>query len=179
MGSVRDEIRQRRPFTSVAEEGVVTLLRTADLVRRALAAVVEPQRITLQQYNVLRILRGAGEGGLPTLAIAARMIEHSPGITRLLDRLETKDLVRRERCPHDRRQVLCFITDPGRRALVDLDRPIAEAGDRLLAPLGRTGTRALIRLLDTARAAKPSCDLVHPDADEALEDKRRTKEKKR
>jgi hypothetical protein len=59
-------------------------------VTRRLAGVVEPHGVTLQQYNVLRILRGAGEGGLPTLEIAQRMIEHAPGITRLLDRLERK-----------------------------------------------------------------------------------------
>ena len=107
------------------------------------------------------------------------MIEHSPGITRLIDRLEAKDLVRREGCPHDRRQVLCFITDPGRRALGGLDRPISEVADRLLEPLGRNGTRALIRLLDAARSALPSFDVVEADTNEALEGELRTKEKKR
>jgi len=74
---------------------------------------------------VLRILRGAGQQGTPTLEIADRMIQKNPGITRLLDKLEAKHLVRRKRCPEDRRQVLCWITEAGLRLLADLDKPMA------------------------------------------------------
>lgn len=172
-GSVRDEIRQTKPFASTAEEGVVTLLRTADLARRALGAVVEEHAITLQQYNVLRILRGAGASGLPTLEIADRMIEASPGITRLLDRLEAKGLARRERCPHDRRQVLCTIAAAGRQVLADLDGPVAHAAERFLAPLRRGGTAELIRLLDATRAATPSPERETTDAAEETQKKER------
>src|SRR5258708_15740544 len=118
--AVQEEIQQRRPFSSPSEEAVVALVRTADLLRRALTDVVEPQGITLQQYNVLRILRGAGAEGLPTLEIAGRMIEQAPGVTRLLDRLQAKALVRRQRSPEDRRQIRCCIT-PASLAL--LTRP--------------------------------------------------------
>src|SRR4030095_9165523 len=97
------EIRQAKPFRSRGQQVVVALLRTADLVRRVVGRVLEPYDITPQQYNVLRILRGAGDRGLPTLEIGERMIEQTPGITRLLDRLEAKELVRRERCREDRR----------------------------------------------------------------------------
>jgi DNA-binding MarR family transcriptional regulator len=86
------------------------VLLPCDRLRRSLAEVVQPRGITLQQYNVLRILRGAGLGGLPTLEIGARMIEEAPGITRLLDRLERKALAERRRCPRDGRRVLCRIT---------------------------------------------------------------------
>src|SRR6202008_362828 len=106
----RDGIKQRRPFRSRGQEGVLSLLRTADQLKRDFACLVEPHGLTLQQFNVLRILRGAGPKGLPPLDIAERMIEQAPGITRLLDRLEKKALVRRERCPEDRRQVLVAIT---------------------------------------------------------------------
>src|SRR5215470_13333116 len=105
--TVQDEIRQRKPFSSRAEEGVVALVRTADLLRRALTGVVEPEGITLQQYNVLRILRGADQDGLPTLDIAGRLVEHAPGVTRLLDRLQAKGLVRRQRSAEDRREIRC------------------------------------------------------------------------
>jgi DNA-binding MarR family transcriptional regulator len=152
MGSIRDEIKQTRPFASRAEEGVVTLLRTADRVRAVLAAAVEPHGITLQQYNVLRILRGAGEDGLPTLEIATRMIETSPGITRLLDRLEAKGLVRRWRCPVDRRQVLCRASDRAAELLASLDQPMIDAASRALAPLGVRGTADLVRALDLIRS---------------------------
>ncbi len=152
MGSIRDEIRQTRPFASAADEAVVTLLGTADRVRTALSAVVEAHGITLQQYNVLRILRGAGEEGLPTLDIASRMIEHSPGITRLLERLERRRLVRRVRCPEDRRQVLCNATEAARRLLAGLDGPMADASRGFLAGLDASQTEALVRSLDAVRA---------------------------
>src|SRR4030095_11952694 len=92
--ALQAEIRQRRPFQSVAHEAVVALMRTADLVRRQMTALVEPHGITLQQYNVLRILRGAGDEGVPTLEVSERMIEQAPGVTRLLDRLATKEITR-------------------------------------------------------------------------------------
>ena len=152
MGSIRDEIRQTRPFDSVADEAVVTLLATADRVRAALARATEAHDITLQQYNVLRILRGAGEEGLPTLEIASRMIEKSPGITRLLDRLEARRLVRRVRCPEDRRQVLCYATATACRLLDGLAGPVAEGSRGLLAPLDPPRAAELIRLLDAVRS---------------------------
>jgi DNA-binding MarR family transcriptional regulator len=159
MRSVKDEIRQTRPFATPADEGVVALLRTADTVRRTLSQVVSPHGITLQQYNVLRILRGAGPEGLPTLDVADRMIESTPGITRLLERLERKGLVRRRRPPADHRRVLCVATGRALRTLGDLDRPVSEAAVRILGPLGLARTRLLIELLDDARGAvSPSSD---------------------
>ena len=92
--ALQHELRQRRPFQSAAHEAVVGLMRTADLIKRQAAAIVEPHGITLQQFNVLRILRGAGADGLPTLEVADRMIEQTPGVTRLLDRMEAKGLVK-------------------------------------------------------------------------------------
>jgi DNA-binding MarR family transcriptional regulator len=154
MGTIREEIRQTRPFASVAEEGVVTLVATADRVRSGLSEVVEERGITLQQYNVLRILRGAGDSGLPTLEIASRMIEKSPGITRLLDRLEARRLVRRVRCPRDRRQVVWHATAQASRLLAGLDQPMVAAAERALAPLGQGGTQKMIELLDAVRAGR-------------------------
>ena len=158
MSPLREEIRQRRPFRSRGHEGVVSLLLTADRLRRGLADVVEPHGLTLQQYNVLRILRGAKEKGLPTLDIAGRMIEQTPGITRLLDRLEKKSLVTRKRCPTDRRQVLVVLSPTGRRLLAGLDAPMARADDLLEARLGSRRTVTLIRLLDALRNPRPSLD---------------------
>ena len=73
--AIQAEIKQRRPFASPSAEAVVALARTSDLARRRLSELVEAHGLTLQQYNVLRILRGAGAQGLPTLDIAGRMIE--------------------------------------------------------------------------------------------------------
>ena len=151
--ALQRELRQRRPFQSAAHEAVVGLMRTADLVRRHAAALVEPHGITLQQFNVLRILRGAAEDGLPTLEVADRMIETTPGVTRLLDRLETKELVRRQRCPKDRRQHLCWITAKGLAVLEKIDPLTARAHEDALKGLRQKDRVAFIRLLDAIRAA--------------------------
>src|SRR3954453_11999632 len=146
------EIRQGKPFRSRGQEVVVALLRTADLVRRAVSQAVEPHDITPQQYNVLRILRGAGEQGLPTLEIAERMIEQAPGVTRLLDRLEVKGLVRRQRCAQDRRQVLCWLTPGGLELVERLDEPVDSADAEAVAMLTPEEQEKLLRMLDAVRS---------------------------
>lgn len=151
MGTLQRELRQRKPFGSPGEEAVVGLMRTADVVRRRIAAVLEPHDVTAQQFNVLRILRGAGSDGLPTLEVSARMIEQTPGITRLLDRLEAKQLVRRQRCPKDRRQHLCWISPEGEALLAALDAPVLAGVEQSLGGLSSQDRIALIRLLDAIR----------------------------
>lgn len=150
---IQQEIKQTRPFRSTAQEAGIALLRTTDLVRRRMSAALEAEDVTVQQYNVLRILRGAGPEGLPTLEIAERMIEQAPGITRLLDRLEAKGLVSRERCPTDRRQVTCRIAKPGLALLAALDPMVDALDDSMLGNLTRTELKQLIHLLDRIRAA--------------------------
>lgn len=148
--TVGQEIKQTRPFGSREQEGALGLLLTADLLRRRLSAVVEPHGITLQQYNVLRILRGAAPDGLPTLEVAERMVEKAPGITRLVDRLEAAGLVSRQRSQSDRRQVFCTITPRGLDLLGALDAPI-RAADESLAVLPRADVERLVELLDALR----------------------------
>ena len=131
----------------------MALLRTADVVRRYIARVLEPYGITPQQFNVLRILRGAGPEGTPTLTIAERMIEEAPGITRLLDRLEAKGMVSRQRCPEDRRQVLCHATPQALDLLGRIDAAMDEADDTALGSLSEEEKVELIRLLDAVRAS--------------------------
>jgi DNA-binding MarR family transcriptional regulator len=150
--ALQQELRQRRPFQSAAHEAVVGLMRTADLIRRQAAAMVEPHGLTVQQYNVLRILRGAGDEGLPTLEVAERMIEQTPGVTRLLDRLEAKELVRRQRCPRDRRQHLCWATPKALALLEKIDAQTPRAHEEALKGLRPKERIAFIRLLDAIRA---------------------------
>jgi DNA-binding MarR family transcriptional regulator len=150
---LREELKQTRPFHSPAHEAVVSILRTAALLQRQLALVVERGGVSLQQYNVLRILRGAGEEGLPTLAIRDRMIEEAAGITRLLDKLERGGYVVRERCTPDRRQVLCRITPAGTAVLAKLDQPVNALNDAALSTLGAPDQARLIELLAAVRAS--------------------------
>lgn len=148
--SVAEEIRQRVPL-SRGQEAMVALLKTADDIRHYFARRLAPDGITLQQYNVLRILRGAGPDGLPTLDIGERMVERHPGVTRLVDRLIRKSLVGRRRGVEDRRQVFCFITPEGLELLTRLDEEF-EAGDRLMQNVLSGGDLdALIGLLDRVR----------------------------
>ena len=151
--ALQQELRQKRPFQSPAHEAVVALMRTADLVRRQITALVEPYGITPQQFNVLRILRGAAADGLPTLEVADRMIEQTPGVTRLLDRLEAKELVRRQRCPKDRRQHLCWIAPKGLAVLQKLDAVSVRAQEETMKGLRAKDRVTFIRLLAAIRAA--------------------------
>jgi DNA-binding MarR family transcriptional regulator len=151
MSRLQEEIRQKRPFRSLGQETTLALLKTADHVHRRLATLLAPYALTLQQYNVLRILRGAGEAGLPTLEIAARMIEQTPGITRLLDRLEKKKLVRRERCASDRRQVFAYSTPPGLLLLETLEEPLNKSDGIAVAALTPSQQEQLLQLLELLR----------------------------
>lgn len=146
------ELKQQKPFESPSVEAAVAILRTADLLRRYYAAAFAPYGITLAQYNVLRILRGAGPEGLPTLEVADRLIERAPGITLMMDRLVAKGWVRRERSRHDRRQVRCELTASGRALLLRIDGPLLRADERAMAVLPRRRQSQLITLLDAVRA---------------------------
>lgn len=150
--AVQAEIRQSRPFRSVAQEATIALLRTASVVHRALERVVEPHNLSLAQYNALRIIRGAGSGGIPTLDIRDRMVEEGTTITRLVDKLEEAGLIERERGTPDRRQVICRVSEAGRRLLERLD-PIVDANDELVVSgLGADQLEAFVRMLDRVRA---------------------------
>ncbi len=151
--TIREEIHQTRPFPSPADEASVALMRTADVVRHAIGQVVETRGVTLQQYNVLRIVRGAGEDGIPTLEIGERMIERMPGVTRLLDRLEAKGMVARERCPEDRRQVLCRSTPESLALLAELDDPVHQASVEAWGRLSKKEVQQILDLLARVREA--------------------------
>jgi DNA-binding MarR family transcriptional regulator len=132
--------------------------RAADRLKREFAAIVAPHGITLQQYNVLRILRDAGPQGLPTLAIADRMIERAPGITRLVDRLETKGLIARKRTESNRRQVLCYLTRQGLNLLSELDPLLYDAVVQVFVRLSDAQVTTLTKALSQLS------DITFPDA---------------
>jgi MarR family transcriptional regulator, organic hydroperoxide resistance regulator len=140
-------------FRSREQQALIGLLRTAEAIKRTLAQVIEPHGITPQQYNVLRILRGAGPDGLPTLTIGERMIEQTPGVTRLIDRLERKGLVTRTPCPKDRRRVYCRISDSGLELLTELDGPVNQWDSQAMSVLDPSDIDTLISALDRVRAS--------------------------
>jgi DNA-binding MarR family transcriptional regulator len=146
--------RYVRPARSVAQEALIAVVRAADRVKREVAQVIEPHGVTLQQYNVLRILRGAGPEGLPTLKVGARMMEQAPGVTRLVERLVRKQLVARARGDEDARQVICRITPRGLALLARMDQPVLEADTAAVSALSRMEqlrVTALLRKLEGMR----------------------------
>jgi DNA-binding MarR family transcriptional regulator len=150
--SIQEEIQQTKPFRTRSQEAYLALLRTADDSRRYISRVLEPAGVTLQQYNVLRILRGAGAEGLPTLAIGERMLERTPGVTRLIDRMVRKEWVTRSRCTDDRRRVWCRITRSGLALLGELEQPVEDVDESFREVLDEHELAVLIGYLDRLRA---------------------------
>ena len=153
VSALQAEMGQQRPFRSLQQEAAVALLRTASVVTRAFARLVEPAGLSWPQYNALRIVRGAGSGGIATLAIRERMIDEGTTITRLLDKLEAAGLIRRERTVPDRRQVLCFVTPDGRRLLDGLDPKVDALDEAVMAGLSGGRLVTFVDLLAEIRSA--------------------------
>jgi len=165
MANLKAEIEQQRPFSSPEEEAVLNLRRTSDFLERSFQHKLRPWGITATQYNVLRILRGAGSEGLACAAIGKRMITAEPDITRLLGRLKALKLVRQHRDRQDRRVVCTQISEAGLELLRSMDPMIERAPTELLGHMSTAQLAQLTRLLELARtpaegpnASKVSCD---------------------
>ena len=148
---IQAEIKQMKPFSSLEEEAFIAILRTSDGLQQQVADLLKPYGLSPTQFNALRILRGAGESGLACSEIGERMINHDPDITRLLDRLEQRDFVQRRREQKDRRVHTARITSTGLEILKTLDRPIEEFHRRIMADIGESSLKSLIRLLEKVR----------------------------
>src|SRR3954469_14626326 len=148
---LRDEIKQNKPFASLEQEAHLNLERTTAVLGHGFAEALKPFDITPTQYNVLRILRGAGTGGLCRNEVRDRMIAQVPDVTRLLDRLEDAGFIARERQTADRRQVLTLITQQGLDLLSELDEPVAAMHKRALGHMSPEQLRQLSELLTIAR----------------------------
>ncbi len=151
MASLKSEIAQQRPFSSIEEEALLNLMRTTDCLGRAMQRTTREWGVTATQYNVLRILRGAQPNGLTCTAIGSRMIASDPDITRLLNRLKNLKLVRQQRDHHDRRVVWTHISDTGLDLLRQMDPVVTRAPKELLGHLTEGELAELTRLLELAR----------------------------
>lgn len=143
--------RAEKGSTPARQSTVMELIRTADELRGYFTAFYEPHEITPQQYNVLRILRGAHPKSLPTMEVAERMVEKTPGITRLLDRLVEKGLVARERPADDRRRVLISISSDGMALLSTLEESVQEVTTAVLNGLSGNQVEQLQTILRHVR----------------------------
>ena len=161
--SIGAAIKQNRPFSGVEHQVYLALQRAAaDLTQQA-AVLLRPFGLSGAQYNILRILRGAGAEGLACGEIAERLLTRDPDMTRLLDRMQRQGLVTRERASHDRRVVTTRITAQGRHVLSQLDEPMAGMHRRQLAHMDAARLRDLATLLDAVVAGP------HPEPPEPPE----------
>ncbi len=150
---LQDELKQSRRFGSVQEEVSLNLWRTSAALEHAMAQFLKPFDITPTQYNVLRILRGAGETGLCRNEVGERLIRPVPDVTRLLDRMEEMGLITRRRGGSDRRFVTTVITERGLTLLGELDAPVVEFHRVRLAHLSEDELRVAIDVLEGLRAS--------------------------
>jgi DNA-binding MarR family transcriptional regulator len=162
-GKIQYEIKKACPFESLEQEAFLNLLKTGDVLMAEVTELLKPHGISPTQYNVLRILRGAGAGccegghadpgakGIACGEIGERMITRDPDMTRLLDRLERAGLITRERDKADRRVIVSRISDAGLTLLRTLDQPILDLHKRQLGHLGAQQLRQLLELLEAVR----------------------------
>ena len=151
--TLRDDLRQAKPFRSLREEALLSIARTESVIRERLERVLAPHDLSMTQYNVLRILRGAGKDGLCRNEIGQRLISRMPDVSRLLDRMEAAGLVSRVRSTEDRRLVNTTLTAAGRTLVDTLDPDVAEAQDAQLGHMSRDQLRSLVELLALARSS--------------------------
>lgn len=143
------------PKERAGQEAVTKLIRVADMITRSLERTFARFDLTGPQYNVLRILRGGGEP-LATMKVAERMLQKTPGVTGILDRLQKKGLVRRKRSSEDRRVWLCSITDDGLALLEEMELPVRKANRNAVRGATRKELEELVELLD--RLGQPHDD---------------------
>lgn len=149
--NLEKELKQTKPFSSSEEAVYLSILVTAEQLKTRAAELFRTRDLTHQQYNVLRILRGAGKTGISCREIGERMINRDSDITRMLDRLESNGLITRERQTEDRRVVLAFISPKGLELLADLDSPVVESNKEQLGHMSQKELETLSRLLKKAR----------------------------
>lgn len=149
--NLQTELKQSTPFPNVAAEALLSVLRTASVLEHQLTEVLKPYGITHTQYNVLRILRGAGDSGLCGREVGERMVSRVPDVSRLLDRMEDAELISRERDPEDRRHVTARITRKG-LAMLEKATPQLDAVGR--ARVGQVPAGRLQQLIEVLTAVR-------------------------
>ncbi len=152
-GKLLKEIRQNKPFSMVEEEAVLNISRTAEVLNRQMAEFLKTYGLSPTQYNVLRILRGAGRDGITCSELGGRLVTADPDITRLLDRMETRGLVRRERSKEDRRVVVVTAAKDGLDLVDSMDQPVQAMLKKGIGKMKKKQLQEIIELLEQVREA--------------------------
>lgn len=156
-GRLQNELKKKHPFDSLEQEAILNVLRTNDQFQNRFGRLFREHGLTASQYNVLRILRGEGKP-MPCLEIVERMIQVVPAMTGLLDRLEEKQLIQRERCTKDRRIVYVGLTEKARELLAEMEEPVMQLHRQLIGHLSSSELKQLSQLLEKARESLESVD---------------------
>ena len=149
--NLQAELKQTKPFPNAAAEALLSVLRTASVLEHQMNEKLKPYGMTHTQYNVLRILRGAGESGLCGREVGERMVSRVPDVSRLLDRMEEAELISRERDPGDRRHVTARITRKGLAMLEQVTPQLEAVGRARVGQVPTARLRQLIEVLNTVR----------------------------
>jgi DNA-binding MarR family transcriptional regulator len=152
-GKLQSEIRQTKPFDSPEEEAALNIIRTAEVLQGAVADFLKEYDLSPVQYNVLRILRGAGDAGATCSQIGERLLTRDPDITRLLDRMEARQLIVRARSTEDRRAMITRISPAGLKLVDGIDRPLRAMNKAKLGKFDEAALAALISTLEQFREA--------------------------
>lgn len=145
------EIEQTAPYSSLEHAAQISIIQTSSQIMHAFEQMLRPHGITATQFNVLRILRGAGPQGLCRNEIAERMVNRMPDVTRLLDRMEEGGYIARERSREDRRMVRTVLTGKGRRLLEEIDEEVVAEQKRPFRSLAPGQLQSLISMLSQVR----------------------------
>ena len=148
MGDIEKDIKSK--FESERHKLVVNLMYTSNLLKNFHSELVKPFNITIQQYNILRILRGNGDF-MPMNTVKERMIDKSPNTTRLVDKLIAKNLVERKRCDEDRRVVYVKVCDSGLDLLKAIEAVMDKPFSALVSPLNEKEAKQANDVLDKLR----------------------------
>src|SRR5436305_7331578 len=154
-GKLAKEIGQNKPFQSREEEAFLNLGRTYESLQQRVAELLRGHQLTPTQYNMLRILRGAAPQGLTCSQATERMLSPDPDITRLLDRMEARGLISRDRTKEDRRVVITRITDRGLELTKQIDAPVHHLLKQCLGRVGQQRLKELIDVLEALREPLP------------------------
>jgi DNA-binding MarR family transcriptional regulator len=146
-----DDLKMKKPFASLAQEAHLSIMRAAAELEHTSEEIFKPHGITTTQFNVLRILRGAGASGLCRHEVGSRMVRRVPDVTRLLDRMEESGLIIRERTGNDRRYVTARITGKGLAMLDKLEPEVNALHEGLLKHMSASRLRSFIELIGEVR----------------------------
>ena len=148
---LQDEIHQTRPFARKSSEAMVSILRTATVLEHEQNEALRPHGITQTQYNVLRMLQGAGKTGLCGRDVADRLVSRVPDVSRLMDRMEELDLLTRERDSADRRHVTARISAKGRKVLAQSTPALETVEQKRFGGIDNRTVVALVNALARVR----------------------------